>query len=122
MLDAAVLATVEPSGSRETLRVTVADRTVTASVNAKSFRKALAAIAEHGPERIAVVLQGKFTRDGALDRILEARISVQIKGGPQKSGAEKGYPTHAAGAGLWQRASPMRRQHCDSACVAHKLM
>src|SRR4051812_5002468 len=40
------------------IAVDVADRTVTASVNAKAVRKVVSTVAEQGPEQVAVILQG----------------------------------------------------------------
>ena len=35
------------------------DRRVSADLNAKSVRKAVATISEHGPDGVAVIIQGK---------------------------------------------------------------
>lgn len=67
-----------PDGKpRCVLRIDVAGRSVTADLNAKSVRKVIATIREHGPEGIAgVILQGKL---GPKDEILEAGLSAQPK-------------------------------------------
>ena len=58
------------------IAVDVAGRTVTASVNAKSVRKAAATVAEHGPEQVAVILQGSLALDNTL---IEAGLVAQVK-------------------------------------------
>ena len=52
-------ATVPDGVPRITLRVAVEKRTVTASIAAKSLRRAIATIAETGPD-VALILQGKL--------------------------------------------------------------
>ena len=58
------------------IAVEVAGRTVTASVNAKAVRKAAATIAEHGPDMVAVILQGALAPDNTL---IEAGLVAQVK-------------------------------------------
>ena len=58
------------------IAVEVAGRTVTASVNAKSVRKAAATVAEHGPDMVAVILQGSLAMDNTL---AEAGLVAQVK-------------------------------------------
>jgi hypothetical protein len=58
------------------IAVEVAGRTVTASVNAKAVRKAAATVAEHGPEQVAVILQGGLMLDNTL---AEAGLVAQVK-------------------------------------------
>jgi hypothetical protein len=66
-----------PDGQpRCVVRVNVAGRTVTADLNAKSVRKAIAAIKEYGAEGCAVILQGKLNADNTL---AEAGLAVQPK-------------------------------------------
>jgi hypothetical protein len=55
------------------------DRRVTADLNAKSVRKAVATISEHGPDGVAVIIQGKLVGDA----ITEAGIVAQPKAKPQ---------------------------------------
>ncbi len=47
-----------------------------ARVNPKSYRKALDAIQEHGPDNIAIILQGRMVRPG---EIVDAGIAAQPK-------------------------------------------
>jgi ribosomal protein S3 len=51
------------------------DRRVSAELNAKSVRRVLATIAEHGPDGVAVIVQGKLVGDS----ISEAGIVAQPK-------------------------------------------
>src|SRR3954463_8880162 len=51
-------------------------RTVTTDIAAKSARKALATIREHGPDGVMAILQGKL---GGGDVLLEAGLVVQPK-------------------------------------------
>jgi hypothetical protein len=61
------------------IQVDVAGRTVTASVNSKSVRKAAATVAEHGPEQVAVILQGALAVDNTLT---DAGLVAQVKQKP----------------------------------------
>jgi hypothetical protein len=56
---------------------------VSAELNAKSVRRALATIAEHGPDAVSVIVQGKLVGDA----IAEAGIMAQPKG-PSKEKPE----------------------------------
>jgi hypothetical protein len=47
----------------------------TADLNAKSVRRAIAAIREHGADTVAVILQGKLE----ASRIIDAGLSAQLK-------------------------------------------
>lgn len=78
VLDPAALAGVEvPNGlAKVTLSIVAGGRTITADVNAKSLRRCVAAIAENGPDGVAVVLQGKLE---ANDALAEAGIAAQPK-------------------------------------------
>jgi hypothetical protein len=58
------------------VRITVAGRTLTADLNAKSVRKAIATIREAGSENVACILQGKLMVDNS---IAEAGLSAQPK-------------------------------------------
>jgi len=75
---AEMLSLSAPDGKpRCIVRVNVAgQRTLTVDLNAKSVRKAISAIKEHGVEGCAVVLQGKLNADNTL---LDAGLSVQPK-------------------------------------------
>lgn len=50
--------------------------TVRAELNAKSLRKAIATIREHGPDAVACVLQGRLAVGDVLE---DAGIAVQLK-------------------------------------------
>jgi hypothetical protein len=58
------------------IEVEVGDRKVTVSVNAKSVRKAAATVAEHGPDMVAVILQGSLATDNTL---ADAGLVAQVK-------------------------------------------
>jgi hypothetical protein len=64
---------------RVAIDIWLPDRRVSAGLNAKSVRKALAAISEYGPDGVAVIIQGKL----AGDAITEAGIVAQPKVRPQ---------------------------------------
>jgi sRNA-binding protein len=78
VLDAASFAGLQvPNGQPKVgIEVEVAGRKVTASVNAKAVRKAAATIAEHGPDMVAVVLQGSLATD---DTLADAGLVAQVK-------------------------------------------
>ena len=72
---------VAPDGKpRTVIAIRLPDRRVSADLNAKSVRKALAAISEYGPDGVAVVIQGKLTGDA----ITEAGIVAQPKVRPRR--------------------------------------
>ena len=64
---------------RVVIDIRLPDRRVSVDLNAKSVRKALAAIGEHGPDGVAVIIQGKLVGD----TITEAGIVAQPKVRPQ---------------------------------------
>jgi hypothetical protein len=77
---------VAPDGKpRVVIGIRLPDRRVSVDLNAKSVRKALAAINEYGPDGVAVVIQGKLVGG---DVITEAGIIAQPKGRPQTATAE----------------------------------
>jgi hypothetical protein len=78
VLDAAqVTGLSAPDGKpRCIVRINVQGRTLTADLNAKSVRKAIATIREAGPEACAAILQGKLLTDNSL---AEAGLSVQLR-------------------------------------------
>ena len=78
VLDATELAALpDPTAARIVLQISVAGgRTVSADIAGKSLRKAKATIAEHGPDNVAVVLQGKLM-DGNV--VAEAGLVAQSK-------------------------------------------
>jgi hypothetical protein len=57
---------------------------VSVDLNAKSVRKAVAAISEYGPDGVAVIIQGKLVGDV----LTEAGIVAQPKVRPQTAAAE----------------------------------
>jgi hypothetical protein len=66
-----------PDGKpRSIVRVNVAGRIVTADLNAKSVRKAIASIHASGPDNVVCILQGKLASNDALE---EAGLAVQTK-------------------------------------------
>jgi hypothetical protein len=71
---------VTPDGQpRIVLTIRLPDRRVSVDVAAKSVRRALAVIAEHGPDGVSVIVQGKLVGD----TITEAGIMAQPKVRPQ---------------------------------------
>jgi hypothetical protein len=56
--------------------INVDGRKLRADVAAKSVRKSLALLQQHGPEDVAVIIQGKLLRD---DTIMEAGLVAQVK-------------------------------------------
>jgi hypothetical protein len=67
--------TVPNGAARVPFVVSVDGQTITGSFNAKSLRKAVAAIAEHGLDQVAIVVQGRLV--GA--ELTEAGIAVQVR-------------------------------------------
>jgi hypothetical protein len=71
---------VAPDGKpRVVLAIRLPDRRLSVDLNAKSVRRALATISEHGPDGVSVIVQGKLTGD----TISEAGIMAQPKVRPQ---------------------------------------
>ena len=85
VLNAAELLDVPvPDGKpRIVLTIRLPDGTVTADLNAKSVRRAIAMVREHGPEAVAAIVQGRLSGS----QIAEAGLSVQQKG-PKPAQAE----------------------------------
>jgi hypothetical protein len=77
VLDPTTLSNVTiPDGTgRVVLAIRLPDRTVTADIAAKGVRRAVAAIAENGPDGVALVLSGRL--DGGA--IAEAGLSAMPK-------------------------------------------
>ena len=69
--------------SRTVIDIRLPDRRLSVDLNAKSVRKAVAAISEHGPDGVAVIIQGKLVGDA----ITEAGIVAQPKAKPQATAA-----------------------------------
>ena len=64
---------VAPDGKpRTVIAIRLPDRRVSADLNAKSVRKALAAISEYGPDGAAVAIQGKLTGDAITEAAEDA--------------------------------------------------
>lgn len=78
VLDAATLLAVpvRDGQPRTVLNVRLPDRTVSADLNTKSVRKAIAAVTEFGPAGCAAIIQGRLL---AGDLITEAGLVVQPK-------------------------------------------
>ena len=71
---------VAPEGKpRVVIDIRLPDRRVRVDVAAKSVRKVLSVIAEHGPDGVAVIVQGKLV----ADTLTEAGIVAQPKVRPQ---------------------------------------
>jgi hypothetical protein len=71
---------VAPDGKpRVAVDIRLPDRRVTVDIAAKSVRRALAVIAEQGPDGVSVIIQGKLVGD----TITEAGIMAQPKVRPQ---------------------------------------
>jgi hypothetical protein len=71
---------VAPDGKpRVVIDIRLPDRRVSADLNAKSVRRAIAAIGEHGFDGVAVIIQGKLVGD----IITEAGMFSQPKVRPQ---------------------------------------
>jgi hypothetical protein len=68
---------------RSELAVTVDGRTYRADVATRSIRRVVAALEEHGPDGVALLLQGAL---GAGNEILEAGLAAQPKA-PAKAAA-----------------------------------
>ena len=58
------------------IRIVVAGPTVTADLNAKSVRRAIANIREAGPDNVSCILQGRLDANNAL---LDAGLAIQVK-------------------------------------------
>jgi hypothetical protein len=76
VLDATEVAALpNPTTDRVTLQIKAAGQPVTADIAAKSLRKVKDAIAQHGADGVAVIVQGKLV--GAV--ITEAGLAAQPK-------------------------------------------
>jgi hypothetical protein len=76
VLDPVQLAELEvpPGAPPQRFGIEAGGRRVTGQLTSKGVRKALAMIAEHGPEKLAVIVQGKL---GEGDVVLAAGIIAQ---------------------------------------------
>ena len=68
---------------RVKIDIRLPDRRVSAELNAKSVRRALATIGEHGPDGVAVIVQGRLVGD----TITDAGIFAQPKPQPAAEAA-----------------------------------
>jgi hypothetical protein len=76
---------VAPDGKpRVVIDIRLPDRRLSVDLNAKSVRRALATIGEHGPDGVSVIVQGRLTGD----TITEAGLMAQPKVRPQTAAAE----------------------------------
>ena len=77
VLDASQLTGFEvPNGQpRVAFTIDVGGRAITGEFNSKSLRRVVTAIAEHGPEGVAVIAQGRL----AVDQLEDAGIVAQPK-------------------------------------------
>jgi hypothetical protein len=85
-LDPATLAALpepRPGTDRVTLVITCEDAIFSASISAKSLRKARSTIAEYGAENIFCVVQGKLKGK----EIVECGLVAQLKAKPQAAPA-----------------------------------
>jgi hypothetical protein len=74
-----------PDGKpRVVIDIRLPDRRLTADLAAKSVRRALATISEHGPDGVAVIVQGKLVGD----TIADAGLMAQPKVRPQTAASE----------------------------------
>lgn len=64
------------------IRIAVGGRIVTADLNAKSVRRAIANIREAGPDNVSCILQGRLDANNAL---LDAGLAVQPRAKPETS-------------------------------------
>ena len=75
-----------PEGKPRCLvRITVAGRSVTADLNAKSVRRAIANIREAGPDNVSCILQGRLDGNNAL---LDAGLAIQPRTKPEAPAKE----------------------------------
>jgi hypothetical protein len=86
VLDPAEVAQIAAANGqpRVVIGIRLPDRRVSVDLNAKSVRKAVAAISEYGPDGVAVIIQGKLVGG---DVITEAGIVAQPKVRPQTAAA-----------------------------------
>jgi hypothetical protein len=73
---AKTLAPLQTTERRVPLTFTAEGRRLTADFAPKAIRRACATIAEHGPDGVGVIVQGKLLRD---DTIAEAGLVAQVK-------------------------------------------
>jgi hypothetical protein len=82
---AEILSLAVPEGQpRCSVHIAVSGRTVTADLNAKSVRRAIANIREAGPDNVSSILQGRLDANNAL---LDAGLAIQLKTKPESPAA-----------------------------------
>jgi hypothetical protein len=81
VLDAAQVGQIDLRDGQTTTPfiIEVAGREVRAQVSPKGLRKALGIIGQHGPDHVAVILQGKL---GPSDVLAEAGLVAQVRAQP----------------------------------------
>jgi hypothetical protein len=81
VLDPAEVAQIVASDGkpRTVIAIRLPDRRVSADLNAKSVRKAVAAIGEHGPDGVAVIIQGKLVGDLITEAGIVAQPKVRVQ-------------------------------------------
>ena len=75
VLNAAEVAATDVVGDTAVFTIAVGDQKVTGKFNAKTFRRVVALVREHGTDAVAVVAQGKLV-NGKLE---EAGITGQLR-------------------------------------------
>jgi hypothetical protein len=70
--------------ARTEITIAVGGRTVTADIATKSLRKVLKTLADHGPDKVVVIIQGVLA---AGDRIEAAGLVVQVKAAAEPAAA-----------------------------------
>jgi hypothetical protein len=80
---------VQDGKPRCSVRIAGAGRTVTADLNAKSVRRAIANIRQAGPDNVACILQGRLDANNAL---LDAALAIQLKTAPAEAPTKEPSP------------------------------
>jgi phage terminase large subunit-like protein len=75
VLNAAEVAATDVVGDTAFFTIAVGDQKVTGKFNAKTFRRVVALVREHGADAVAVVAQGKLVNG----RLEEAGITGQLR-------------------------------------------
>jgi len=80
VLDPAEVARLEaPDGKpRVAIAIRLPDRRVSVDLSAKSVRKAIAVIREHGSDNVAAIIQGKLAGDFVTEAGLVAQAKVKV--------------------------------------------
>jgi hypothetical protein len=86
VLDPAQVAAALPEHDNGKVALVIAcgERTFTAAVNAKAWRKAREAIAAHGADGVVVILQGRLEPGNVIG---EAGLTAQVKAASTKAAA-----------------------------------